>query len=221
MHTFGHPVEIDSLLSITEKWKLALIEDAAESLGSFYKGIHTGTFGVLGALSFNGNKIITTGGGGAILCDEDLYIKGKHLSTTAKVPDDIHFFHDMHGYNYRMPNINAALGCAQLDSIELFITRKRELANEYAELLEGSELKFFKEPANCRSNYWLNAVICNDKAHRDQLLSYMNSKKIMSRPAWTPMHELPMYKKAIKDSLKNTSWLQDRIVNIPSTPLVN
>ncbi len=221
MHTFGHPVEVDALKSITKKWKLALIEDAAESLGSLYKGVHTGTFGLAGALSFNGNKIITTGGGGAIICNEKLYTKGKHLSTTAKVPNNIHFFHDEHGYNYRMPNINAALGCAQLDSVELFIAHKRELASDYAKFLEGSELEFFTEPANCRSNYWLNAVICSDKNHRDKLLSFMNAKEIMTRPIWTPMHKLPMYSEVLRDNLQNTSWLEDRIVNIPSTPLLS
>ncbi len=221
MHTFGHPVEIDSLILICKKWKLLLIEDAAESLGSLYKNIHTGSFGLMGTLSFNGNKIITTGGGGAILCNEDLYLKGKHLSTTAKVPDNIHFFHDEVGFNYRLPNINAALGCAQLDSINTFISHKRALADEYAKLLYGSDLEFFKEPENCRSNYWLNTVICENQKHRDELLSFMGAKKIMTRPIWTPMNKLPMYNKAIRDDLKNTTWLQERIVNIPSTPILS
>jgi aminotransferase in exopolysaccharide biosynthesis len=218
MHTFGHPVEIDAIAKICNTWNLVLIEDAAESLGSLYKDVHTGTFGLMGTLSFNGNKIITTGGGGAILCGEDLYLKGKHLSTTAKQADNIHFFHDEIGFNYRLPNINSALGCAQLESINILVSQKRRLAQEYAELFKNSNLDFFQEPINCRSNYWLNTVICYDQNERDHLLSFMNEKKIMSRPVWTPMNQLPMFKYAISDSLQNTSWLEKRIVNIPSSP---
>ena len=218
MHTFGHPVEIDTLATICNVWKLAMIEDAAESLGSLFKDTHTGTFGLMGTLSFNGNKIITTGGGGAILCNEELYLKGKHLSTTAKKPNDIHFVHDEVGFNYRLPNINAALGCAQLESINLFVTQKRQLAEEYAQLLKNSNLEFFKEPKNCRSNYWLNTIICHDESQRNELLNYMNSREIMTRPVWTPMNKLPMFKSSISDSLQNTLWLEERIVNIPSSP---
>ena len=218
MHTFGHPVEIDTLATICNVWKLAMIEDAAESLGSLFKNTHTGTFGLMGTLSFNGNKIITTGGGGAILCNEELYLKGKHLSTTAKKPNDIHFVHDEVGFNYRLPNINAALGCAQLESINLFVKQKRQLAEEYAQLLKNSNLEFFKEPKNCRSNYWLNAVICENKSQRDELLLFTNAMNIMTRPVWTPMQKLPMFQHAISDSLKNTSWLEARLVNIPSSP---
>ena len=218
MHTFGHPVEIDTLAKICNVWKLAMIEDAAESLGSLFKDTHTGTFGLMGTLSFNGNKIITTGGGGAILCNEELYLKGKHLSTTAKKPNDIHFVHDEVGFNYRLPNINAALGCAQLESINLFVTQKRQLAEEYAQLLKNSDLEFFKEPKNCRSNYWLNTIICHDESQRNELLNYMNSREIMTRPVWTPMNKLPMFKNSISDSLQNTFWLEERIVNIPSSP---
>ena len=218
MHTFGHPVEIDTLATICNVWKLAMIEDAAESLGSLFKDTHTGTFGLMGTLSFNGNKIITTGGGGAILCNEELYLKGKHLSTTAKKPNDIHFVHDEVGFNYRLPNINAALGCAQLESINLFVTQKRQLAEEYAQLLKNSDLEFFKEPKNCRSNYWLNTIICHDESQRNELLNYMNSREIMTRPVWTPMNKLPMFKNSISDSLQNTLWLEERIVNIPSSP---
>ena len=218
MHTFGHPVEIDTLATICNVWKLAMIEDAAESLGSLFKDTHTGTFGLMGTLSFNGNKIITTGGGGAILCNEELYLKGKHLSTTAKKPNDIHFVHDEIGFNYRLPNINAALGCAQLESINLFVKQKRQLAEEYAQLLKNSNLEFFKEPKNCRSNYWLNTIICHDESQRNELLNYMNSREIMTRPVWTPMNKLPMFKNSISDSLQNTFWLEERIVNIPSSP---
>ena len=218
MHTFGHPVEIDTLATICNVWRLIMIEDAAESLGSLFKDTHTGTFGLMGTLSFNGNKIITTGGGGAILCNEELYLKGKHLSTTAKKPNDIHFVHDEVGFNYRLPNINAALGCAQLESINLFVTQKRQLAEEYAQLLKNSNLEFFKEPKNCRSNYWLNTIICHDESQRNELLNYMNSREIMTRPVWTPMNKLPMFKSSISDSLQNTLWLEERIVNIPSSP---
>lgn len=218
MHTFGHPVEIDTLATICNVWKLTMIEDAAESLGSLFKDTHTGTFGLMGTLSFNGNKIITTGSGGAILCNEELYLKGKHLSTTAKKPNDIHFVHDEVGFNYRLPNINAALGCAQLESINLFVTQKRQLAEEYAQLLKNSNLEFFKEPKNCRSNYWLNTIICHDESQRNELLNYMNSREIMTRPVWTPMNKLPMFKSSISDSLQNTLWLEERIVNIPSSP---
>ena len=218
MHTFGHPVEIDTLAKICNVWKLSMIEDAAESLGSLFKDTHTGTFGLMGTLSFNGNKIITTGGGGAILCNEELYLKGKHLSTTAKKPNDIHFVHDEVGFNYRLPNINAALGCAQLESINLFVKQKRQLAEEYAQLLKNSHLEFFKEPKNCRSNYWLNTIICHDESQRNELLNYMNSREIMTRPVWTPMNKLPMFKNSISDSLQNTLWLEERIVNIPSSP---
>ena len=218
MHTFGHPVEIDTLATICNVWKLAMIEDAAESLGSLFKDTHTGTFGLMGTLSFNGNKIITTGGGGAILCNEELYLKGKHLSTTAKKPNDIHFVHDEVGFNYRLPNINAALGCAQLESINLFVTQKRQLEEEYAQLLKNSNLEFFKEPKQCRSNYWLNTIICHDESQRNELLNFMNSREIMTRPVWTPMNKLPMFKNSISDSLQNTFWLEERIVNIPSSP---
>ena len=218
MHTFGHPVEIDTLATICNVWKLAMIEDAAESLGSLFKDTHTGPFGLMGTLSFNGNKIITTGGGGAILCNEELYLKGKHLSTTAKKPNDIHFVHDEVGFNYRLPNINAALGCAQLESINLFVTQKRQLAEEYAQLLKNSNLEFFKEPKNCRSNYWLNTIICHDESQRNELLNYMNTREIMTRPVWTPMNKLPMFKNSLSDSLQNTLWLEERIVNIPSSP---
>ena len=220
MHTFGHPVEIDAIKLVCEKWQLKLIEDAAESLGSYYKGKHTGTFGQLGAISFNGNKIITTGGGGALLCNKKLYKTGKHLSTTAKKPDNINFYHDKIGFNYRLPNLNAALGCAQLENIEKFILKKRELAKTYKKYFQNSELSFFNEPENCRSNYWLNTLVCNDKNQRDNFLSYMNAKGVMTRPVWTPMHKLPMFSEALCDNLVNTTWLEERLVNIPSSVVV-
>ena len=159
MHTFGHPADLDGLVSVCGRWGLALVEDAAESLGSYYKGRHTGTIGLLGTLSFKGNKIITTGGGGMILTNESIGQRAKHLTTTAKVPHPFEFFHDEVGYNYRLPNLNAALGCAQLDQLNIFLAAKRELASRYAKQLKNSSLQFLEEPAHCQSNYWLNAVI--------------------------------------------------------------
>jgi aminotransferase in exopolysaccharide biosynthesis len=220
MHTFGHPVDIKQIVALCKKWKILLIEDAAESFGSLFEGKHTGTFGTMGTLSFNGNKIITTGGGGAILCDEEIYREGKHLSTTAKKPNNIHFFHDKVGFNYRLPNINAALGCAQLDQINNFISKKRKLAHAYKDYFNNSQYSFFTEPEGCFSNYWLNTIICDDQKHRDEFLSITNAKRVMTRPAWTSMHKLPMFKGAISDNLSNTSWLEDRIVNLPSSVII-
>jgi UDP-N-acetylbacillosamine transaminase len=221
MHTFGHPAKIDDILVICNDWGIALIEDAAESLGSIYKNKHTGTFGIMGVLSFNGNKIITTGGGGAILCGSELYKKGKHLSTTAKVPDNIHFFHDKVGFNYRMPNLNAALGCAQLESLEVFIAKKRQLAKDYISTFKDTEINFFEEPKDCRSNFWLNTIICVDKMHRDSILNITNKHNIMTRPLWTPMTSLPMFQNSLKDHQSNTQWFEERIVNIPSSVILD
>ncbi len=156
MHTFGHPADLDRLVAVTDRWNIALVEDAAEALGSYYKGKHTGTFGGLGTLSFNGNKIMTTGGGGMILADEALATRAKHLTTTAKKPHAFEYIHDELGYNYRLPNLNAALGCAQLEQLDTFIEAKRTLAGAYEEFFSGTDLEFVKEPAECRSNYWLN-----------------------------------------------------------------
>lgn len=217
MHTFGHPAKLDDLLEICNLWGLVLVEDAAESLGSFYKGFHTGTFGVVGALSFNGNKIITTGGGGMILTNEHLGIQAKHLTTTAKIPHPYEYSHDQIGYNYRLPNLNAALGVAQLQQLEVFISNKRELAMHYANLLKESNLQFVAEPQDCRSNYWLNAVLCEDLEHRDQLLKFTNDLGIMTRPIWDLMNSLPMFKNCRHGNLSNAQWLADRIVNLPSS----
>ena len=220
MHTFGHPVDIEPIKLICKTWKLTLIEDAAEALGSFYQGQHTGTFGSIGVLSFNGNKIITTGGGGAVLCDRQTYIDGKHLSTTAKKKDDIHFFHDKVGFNYRLPNLNAALGCAQLEKIDEFILQKRNLAKIYEDFFQSSEFSFFKEPKKCKSNYWLNTLICQDIKQRDKFLNFTNSNGVMTRPIWTPMHKLPMFSESLSGHLNNTTWLEERIVNIPSSVII-
>lgn len=217
MHTFGHPVELDELLRVCERWGLALVEDAAESLGSLYKGRHTGTFGCVGTLSFNGNKIITTGGGGIILSGETLGGRAKHLTTTAKQPHPYEYFHDEVGYNYRLPNLNAAMGCAQLEQLDDFIARKRELAKRYQEFLARTELRFFTEPNGCRSNYWLNAVICEDLAHRDALLEQTNRHGVMTRPIWKLMNRLPAFAEMLQGDLSNAEWLQARVVNVPSS----
>ncbi len=219
MHTFGLPVELDALVQVCAKWKLALVEDAAESLGSFYRGRHTGTFGKLGTLSFNGNKVITTGGGGMILTDEKTGAHAKHLTTTAKKPHPYEFVHDEIGYNYRLPNINAALGCAQLEQLESFIHAKRALAERYIAQLQGSELQFVKEPANCRANYWLNAVICESRERRDALLKATNENGVMTRPIWALMNHLPIYANCRKGDLSNAEWLESRVVNLPSSVL--
>lgn len=217
MHTFGHPADLDGLVSVTRRWNIALVEDAAESLGSYYKGKHTGTFGALGTLSFNGNKIMTTGGGGMILAGEALATRAKHLTTTAKKPHPFEYIHDELGYNYRLPNLNAALGCAQLEQLETFIEAKRALAAAYEGFFSGTNLEFVKEPADCRSNYWLNAVICEDKAHRDELLETTNQQGIMTRPIWALMNHLTMYQSCRRGDLNNSEWLEARVVNLPSS----
>lgn len=219
MHTFGHPVRIEELASICAEWKLELVEDAAESIGSRYKGTHTGLFGKVGVLSFNGNKTITTGGGGMLLfMDEELAALAKHLTTQAKIPHRWEFKHDHIGYNYRMPNINAALGCAQLEHLDEFIADKRETAKCYAEYFQGKDgITFFTEPANCFSNYWLNVVILPDHDAQQRFLQETNDNGVMTRPIWELMSRLPMFEHCQHDSLKNTIWLADRVVNIPSS----
>lgn len=221
MHTFGHPVELEELQVVCEKYHLVLVEDAAESLGSYYKGKHTGSFGKVSAISFNGNKIITTGGGGAILTDdEDLADYAKHITTTAKVPHRWEYEHDEIGYNYRMPNINAALGCAQLEKMSSLIQQKRDLTNFYEELVsELDGVTLFKEPEFSSSNYWLQSLILDDKYKRDEILEFLNENGVMSRPIWTPMHYLKPYVQMPKADLSTTEHLNQKIINIPSTPL--
>lgn len=221
MHTFGHPADLEGLLRVTRNWNICLVEDAAESLGSFYKGRHTGTVGALGTLSFNGNKIITTGGGGMILADKELGERAKHLTTTAKQPHLYEYIHDEVGYNYRLPNLNAALGCGQLEQLEVFVETKRALAAAYQSELVGTNLTFVSEPEGCRSNYWLNAVICEDKRHRDALLETTNQKGIMTRPIWALMNHLNMYKNCRRGDLSNAEWLEERVVNLPSSVVID
>ncbi len=219
MHTFGHPVRIEELAAICAEWHIELVEDAAESIGSKYKGIHTGLFGKVGALSFNGNKTITTGGGGMLLfMDEELGALAKHLTTQAKVPHRWEFRHDHIGYNYRMPNINAALGCAQLEHLDEFIINKRDTAKAYAEYFKDVEgIDFFVEPENAFSNYWLNAVILPNHEKQLGFLQETNDNGVMTRPIWELMNRLPMFEHCQHDDLKNTFWFADRVVNIPSS----
>ena len=219
MHTFGHPVELDRLLAVCKEWNLTVVEDAAESLGSKYQGKHAGTFGRLAALSFNGNKIMTTGGGGMILCNKQLAVQAKHLSTTAKLDHAYEYVHDVIGFNYRLPNLNAALGCAQLEQLERFVAAKRDLAGRYAAFLADSELEFVIEPSHCRSNYWLNAVICKDCEQRDELLAATNGQGVMTRPIWELMNRLPMFSQCCHGDLTTAEWLRDRVVNLPSSVL--
>ncbi|EIY0241570.1 LegC family aminotransferase [Escherichia coli] len=221
MHTFGHPVELDELAAICFKWKLTLVEDAAESLGSFYKGRHTGTIGALGAISFNGNKIITTGGGGIVLCNsEDLGKRLKHLTTTAKIPHPYEFFHDEAGFNYRMPNINAALGCAQIEMLNEFLLKKRKLAQMYKDFFSLSDVEFVTEPEYAHSNYWLNSIICVDQQQRNEIIEQTNNSGVMTRPVWQLMHRLPMFKNSLCGELTYSEFIEARLVNLPSTPII-
>lgn len=218
MHTFGHPCRIDEIKEICDTYNVFLIEDSAESFGSLYKGKHTGTFGQMAAFSFNGNKIITSGGGGCIITnDKSLAKKAKHLTTTAKVPHKWEFIHDMVGYNYRMPNLNAALAVAQLENIDGFINSKRKLASSYKEFFSNQEPTFFREPEQSKSNYWLNTILLKNKDQRDKFLEETNSRGVMTRPIWTLMNQLPMFEHAQCDDLINSKWLNDRVVNIPSS----
>ncbi|GHV80067.1 aminotransferase DegT [Spirochaetia bacterium] len=217
MHTFGHPVHIDELINICAKWHIELIEDAAESLGSFYKEKHTGTFGCIGVLSFNGNKTITTGGGGMLLFqDKGMGNYAKYLTTQAKIPHKWEFKHDKIGYNYRMPNINAALGCAQMENIEAFLNNKRETAMKYKRFFSSIGMQFFDEPKECKSNFWLNCVILGGKEEQIQFLTETNNKGVMTRPLWELMNRLPMFAECQRGNLTNAEWFADRVVNIPS-----
>ncbi|MFK8047900.1 MAG: LegC family aminotransferase [Halioglobus sp.] len=219
MHTLGHPVQLDELLVVCSKWNLDLIEDAAESLGSFYNSKHTGTFGKFAALSFNGNKIITTGGGGMILArSEDDGAKLKHITTTAKVPHRYEFYHDEFGFNFRMPNINAALGVAQFEQLPMYLESKRGIANIYADFFQGSEYQFFKEPPYAKSNYWLSSVVCRDEHAKHDLLEFTNDKQIMTRPLWQLLSSLPMYSDSLSTDLSNSKWFSERVVSLPSSP---
>lgn len=218
MHTFGFPVHLDALMAICSEWNIPVVEDAAESLGSYYKGKHTGSFGLISGFSFNGNKIITSGGGGMIITnDEKLGAKAKHLTTTAKKPHEFEFYHDELGYNFRMPNLNAALGYAQLERLDDYLQNKRKLAAEYADFFTDQNIKFRKEPKDTRANYWLMAIELENKDERDRFLECTNNKGVMTRPIWQLMFRLPMYSSCYRDEQKNALYLEERIVNIPSS----
>ena len=218
MHTFGFPCRIDEITDICSDWNIPLIEDAAESLGSYVGSHHTGTFGSMGTLSFNGNKVITTGGGGMIITDDSELAKhAKHITTTAKIPHSYEFIHDAIGYNYRMPNLNAALGCAQMESLEDFLTIKAQLANQWNSFFNERDVNFVNSIDGNKSNHWLNAIILESREDRDNFLRLTNDAEIMTRPIWTLMSKLPMFKDCQTDGLKNSLWLKDRVVNIPSS----
>ena len=221
MHTFGHPCRIEEVQRVCKEWHIVLVEDSAESLGSYYNGQHTGTFGELGIISFNGNKIITSGGGGCILTNnEELAKRAKHITTTAKEPHKWEYTHDMVGYNYRMPNLNAALIVAQLEQLDSFLKSKRSLANLYKAFFKNSDIHFVTDPKNSKSNYWLNSIILKNKGQRNLFLDKTNSQGIMTRPIWTLMNKLPMFEHAQCGDLKNSEWLEERIVNIPSSVIL-
>lgn len=223
MHTFGHSCRIEEIKGICDKWKISLVEDAAESLGTYYKNKHTGTFGKLAAFSFNGNKIITSGGGGVIVTDDEILAKrAKHLTTTAKVPHTYEYVHDEIAYNYRMPNLNAALLIAQLEQLDGFIENKRDLALKYYKLFKDYEdIDFVNEPEHSKSNYWLQAVILKDQKQRDTFLDFTNKKGVMTRPIWKLMNELDLFKNCFCTNLENAKYLEQRVINITSSVRVS
>ena len=217
MHTFGQPCRIEEIADICANHNIPLIEDAAESLGSYCNGKHTGTFARIGVFSFNGNKTITTGGGGMIVTnDETLAKRAKHLTTTSKIAHPYEFIHDEVGYNYRLPNINAALGCAQMENLDTILDNKQETAYFYEQFFNNTEITFVKETSGSKSNYWLNAIILKNKAERDIFLKTTNDSGVMTRPIWQLMNRLPMFKSCQRDNLINSYWLEERVVNIPS-----
>jgi perosamine synthetase len=217
MHTLGHPCRIDEICEVAARYSIPVIEDSAESLGSYYKGQHTGSFGLAGILSFNGNKTITCGGGGMILTNDTEYAKrAKHITTTAKIPHPWEFAHDAVGYNYRLTNVNAAIGVAQMENLSKYLQDKRELASMYEEFGQRNNFQFFKEPANAKSNFWLNTIIAEDRNHRDSLLEFTNSNGVVTRPIWQLMSKLKMYEDCQQDDLTNSAWFAGRIVNVPS-----
>lgn len=218
MHTFGMPCRIDEIEQICQEFNIPLVEDAAESLGSYYMGRHTGTFGKVGVLSFNGNKTITTGGGGMIITnDMNLAKRAKHITTTAKLPHPYEFIHDEAAYNYRLPNINAALGCAQMESLYFQLKSKREIASEYKNFFSRTNFRLVKEIEGGYSNHWLNAILLEDKLQRDLFLRNLNDAGVMTRPIWCLMNKLEMFSTCQAADLSNAAWLEDRVVNIPSS----
>ena len=220
MHTFGHPVRIVEIKEICDKWEIPLVEDAAESLGSYVGDIHTGLFGKCGILSFNGNKTITTGGGGMIITnDEEFGRRAKHITTTAKIPHKWEFSHDLIGFNYRMPNINAALGCAHLEQLPGFLKSKRNISNKYQDFFEKQSIKYFSERSGTKSNFWLNAILLNSISERDEFLEYTNKNNVMTRPIWKLMNKLDLFKDCFISNIPNAEKMENVVVNIPSSPL--
>lgn len=217
MHTFGHPADLNSLMSVCTRWNIALVEDAAEALGSYRGGRHVCTWGKASALSFNGNKIITTGGGGAVLTDTQSAVWVKHMTTTAKVPERQDFTHDDVGYNYRLPNLNAALGCAQMSRLPAYVQEKRLLASEYRHIFQDSPYSFVDEPEGTQSNFWLNAIVAEDRSARDFMLQETQAKGIQTRPAWRLLHQQSMYEECLRGELKVAEDLAERLVNLPSS----
>jgi len=218
MHTFGHPCRIDEIKQVCDEYGIAVVEDAAESLGSYYKGKHTGTFGKVGVISFNGNKIITSGGGGCVVTDDaDLARKIKHITTTAKVPHLWEYKHDMIGYNYRMPNINASLLVAQLENIDVFLKDKHELSLLYKDFFSSTNIRYVTNPKDGVSNYWLNSIVMESREDRDRFLEESNAEQVMTRPIWALMNKLDMFSHAQCGDLSNSIWLEERVVNIPSS----
>ena len=218
MHTFGFPVDLEGLTAVCSEWNIPMVEDAAESLGSYYKGRHTGSVGEMGVFSFNGNKIVTSGGGGMLVTkDTTLGLLGKHLTTTAKVPHTYEYVHDYIGYNYRMPNLNAALLCAQLEQLESFLENKRQLASAYAAFFAKQNIQFRQEQEHTRANYWLMCVELENLEERNRFLAETNAAGVMTRPIWQLMYRLPMFEHCHRDEQKNAEFLEERIVNIPSS----
>ncbi|HRS53444.1 MAG TPA: LegC family aminotransferase [Bacteroidales bacterium] len=218
VHTFGHPTEIEDIKKICNSYNIPLIEDAAESIGSTYNNVHTGRFGLIGVFSFNGNKTITSGGGGMLITDDDKIGKlAKHLTTQAKIPHRWEFSHDYIGYNYRLPNINAALACAQMENLNTFIQNKRELAALYKNFFSTTPYIYVDEPPHAKSNFWLNCILMRNRKERDEFLEYSNNNGVMTRPAWTLMNKLPMFANCIIDNISNAIDIENRLVNIPSS----
>jgi len=218
MHTFGHPAHIQRIVALCQEYHIPVIEDAAEALGSASLERHCGTFGHAGIFSFNGNKIVTSGGGGIIVTDDEGFAeKARHLTTTAKKPHPYAYEHTQVGYNYRMPNINAALGCGQFEQLDIFLAKKRMVAEAYKGFFQENNLRFVSEPEGARSNYWLNAIIVKDLAERDCLLEQSSAAKVMTRPVWTPLNRLPMFQHCASYETKNSDFLADRVVNLPSS----
>ncbi|MCF6269626.1 MAG: LegC family aminotransferase [Melioribacteraceae bacterium] len=218
VHIFGHPNRIDEIVEIAQKYNLKVVEDSAESLGSFYKGKHTGTFGDVGILSYNGNKALTTGGGGMLITNSKEFAEhAKHITTTAKAPHKYEYIHDEIGFNYRLTNVNAAIGVAQMENIEQILENKRATAKLYKEFFTNSEIEFIDEPKHSKSNFWLNAIILKDRKERDLFLDATNKANVMTRPIWKLMNKLDIFSDSYSDDLSNSEWLEDRVVNIPSS----